>query len=91
MKKYLVLPLIAALLLTTSIFISCSAKEQTSTPATAEAPTIQDSEKVDGSDALKADLKDKPRSPEAEMADKSPSPEAELRDRPRAPEADTGR
>ena len=90
MKKYLVLPLIAALLLTTSIFISCSAKEQTSTPATAEAPTIQDSEKVDGSDALKADLKDKPRSPEAEMADKSPSPEAELRDRPRAPEADTG-
>ena len=36
MKKYFALPLIAILLLTTSVFISCSAKEQTSTPAMAE-------------------------------------------------------
>ena len=88
MKKYLVLPLIAILLLTTSVFISCSAKEQTSTPAIVETSPAQDLEKADESHSPEAELKDKSRSPEAETADKTHSPEAELKDKPHSPEAE---
>ena len=100
MKKYLSFPLIALLLLTTFVFIGCSAKETAPTPATAETLSQQDQEKTDGSDAPEAELRDKPHSPEAEMADKarsaeadtgdkSSSPEAELKDKPHSPEAET--
>ena len=100
MKKYLSFPLIALLLLTTFVFIGCSAKETTPTPAMAEALSQQDQEKTDGSDAPEAELRDKPHSPEVEMADKvrsaeadtgdkSNSPEAELKDKPHSPEAET--
>ena len=100
MKKYLSFPLIALLLLTTFVFIGCSAKETAPTPATAETLSQQDQEKTDGSDAPEAELRDKPHSPEAEMVDKarsaeadtgdkSSSPEAELKDKPHSPEAET--
>ena len=88
MKKYLALPLIAVLLLTTSVFISCSAKEQTSTPAIAETPSTPDQEMVDSSDAPEAELAEKPHSPEAEVNEKSHSPEAELAEKPHSPEAE---
>ena len=88
MKKYLALPLIAVLLLTISVFISCSAKEQTSTPAIAETSSTPDQEMVDSSDAPEAKLAEKPHSPEAELKDKPHSPEAELADKPDSPEAD---
>lgn len=88
MKKYLALSLIALLLLTTSVFISCSAKEQTSTPAMAETSTPPDQEMTDGSDASEAELRDKPKSAEEELADGDQSPEAELKEKPDSPEAD---
>ena len=88
MKKYLALPLIAILLLTTSVFISCSAKEQTSTPALAEASPLQDQEKVDESHAPEAELAEKPHSPEAEQANQERAPEAELAEKPHSPEAE---
>ena len=88
MKKYLALPLIALLLLTTSMFISCSAKEQTPTPAMAETSSPPDQEMTDGSDAPEAELKEKPYAPEAELAEKPHSPEAELTEKPHSPEAE---
>ena len=88
MKKYLALPLIAVLLLTTSVFISCSAKEQTSTPAIAETPSTPDQEMVDSSDAPEAELNEKPHSPEAELAEKPHSPEAEVNEKSHSPEAE---
>ena len=90
MKKYLALPLIALLLLTTSVFISCSAKEQTATPAIAETASTPDQEMVDSSAAPEAELAEKPHSPEADAGDKSRSPEAELKEKPHSPEADAG-
>ena len=101
MKKYLALPLIALLILTTSVFISCSAKEQTSTPAIAETAAPSDQEMVDSSETPEAELAEKPHSPEAELAekphspeadagDKSRSPEAKLKEKPHSPEADAG-
>ena len=89
MKKYLALPLIALLLLTTSVFISCSAKEQTSTPALAETSSLQDQEKVDESHAPEAESAEKPHSPEAELANQEHSPEAELKEKPHSPEAES--
>ena len=88
MKKYLALPLIALLLLTTSVFISCGAKEQTSTPAIAETSPPPDQEKVDGSDTPEAELAEKPHSPEEELAEKPHSPEEELAEKPHSPEAE---
>ena len=88
MKKYLALPLIAVLLLTTSVFISCSAKEQTSTPAIAETPSTPDQEMVDSSEAPEAEVNEKPHSPEAELAEKPHSPEAEVNEKSHSPEAE---
>ncbi len=88
MKKYLALPLIALLLLTTSMFISCSAKEQTPTPAIAETSSAPDQEKADGSEAPEAELAEKPHAPEAELAEKPHAPEAELKEKPHSPEAE---
>ena len=88
MKKYLALPLIALLILTTSVFISCSAKEQTSTPAIAETAAPSDQEMVDSSETPEAELAEKPHSPEADAGDKSRSPEAELKEKPHSPEAE---
>ena len=88
MKKYLALPLIALLLLTTSVFISCSAKEQTSTPAMAETPPTPDQKMADGSDAPEAEMVEKPDSPEAEMGDKPDSPEADADEKSHSPEAE---
>ncbi len=88
MKKYLALPLIALLLLTTSLFISCSAKEQTSTPTMAETSPPPDQEMANGSDSPEAELAEKPHSPEADTGDKSRSPEAELAEKPHSPEAE---
>ena len=88
MKKYLALPLIALLLLTTSLFISCSAKEQTSTPAIAETSSAPDQEMADGSDSPESELKDKPHSPEAELNENLHALEAELTEKPHSPEAD---
>ena len=90
MKKYLALPLIALLILTTSVFISCSAKEQTSTPAIAETAAPSDQKMVDSSETPEAELAEKPHSPEAELKDKPHSPEAELAEKPHSPEADAG-
>ena len=90
MKKYLALPLIALLLLTTSLFISCSAKEQTSTPPMVETSPPPDQEMADGSDSPEAELREKPHSPEAELAEKPHSPESEVKEKPRSPEADAG-
>ncbi len=90
MKKYLALPLIALLILTTSVFISCSAKEQTSTPAIAETAAPSDQEMVDSSETPEAELAEKPHSPEADAGDKSRSPEAKLKEKPHSPEADAG-
>ena len=90
MKKYLALPLITLLILTTSVFISCSAKEQTSTPAIAETAAPSDQEMVDSSETPEAELAEKPHSPEAELKDKPHSPEAELAEKPHSPEADAG-
>ena len=88
MKKYLALPLIALLLLTTSMFISCSAKEQAPTPAMTETSSSPDKEMTDGSDAPEAELAEKPHSPEAELKEREHSPEAELAEKPHAPEAE---
>ena len=88
MKKYLALPLIALLLLTTSVFISCSAKEQTSTPAIAETSPSPDQEMADSSSSPEAELRDKPHSPEAELKDKPHSPEADAGDKSHSPEAE---
>ena len=88
MKKYLALPLIALLLLTTSVFISCSAKEQTSTPAIAETSSAQDQEKVDEPPSTEAELVEKSHSPEEELVEKPHSPEAELTEKPHSPEAE---
>ncbi len=94
MKKYLALPLIALLLLTTPLFISCSAKEQTSTPAiveTSSPPDEEKAEKADGSDTPEAELKEKPHSPEAEeLANRDQSTESELKEKPHSPEAELG-
>ena len=88
MKKYLALPLIALLLLTTSLFISCSAKEQTSTSAIAETSPPPDQEMAEGSHAPEAELKEKPHSPDAELAEKPHPPEADAGDKSRSPEAE---
>ena len=90
MKKYLALPLIALLLLTTSVFISCSTKEQTSTPAIAETSSTPDQEVADGSSSPEAELTEKPHAAEAELAEKPHSPEAELKEKPHSPEAEAG-
>jgi len=88
MKKYLALPLIALLLMTTSVFISCSAKEQTSTPAMAETSSPPDQETVDGSESPEAELKEQPHSPEEELEDPEHTAEAELTEKPHSLEAE---
>ena len=93
MKKYLPLSLIAFLLLTTFVFIGCSAKEIAPTPTTTEAPSVQEPEEsgeshtpetaqTDTSPPPEAEMVDEPHSPESDVADKSHSPEAALKDKP---------
>ena len=100
MKKYLPLPLIALLLLTTFTFIGCSAKKTAPTPATVDASSVQEPEERDASGTPEAELTDKSPSPEAEMADtphsseadaedESHSPDVALEDKPRSPEQET--
>ena len=103
MKKYLPLPFIALLLLTTFVFMGCSAKETAPIPEVAEAlpiqepeltddaeaPPIQEPELTDDAPSPEIDMADKSTSPEAEMADKSVSSEADAEDKSHSPEQET--
>ncbi len=77
MKKYLPLPFIAFLLLTTFVFIGCSAKETTPIPDAAAAP-IQAPELTDDTPATEAEVADKSDSPEAVLEEKPDSSEQEI-------------
>ena len=76
MKKYLPLPFIAFLLLTTFIFVGCGAKETPPTPAIAETPTVQEPEEKDESPLPEEALKDEPQSPEQETPHETTTEEA---------------
>ena len=89
MKKYWHLFFIALLLLTTFVFIGCSAKETAPIPDAAEALPIQEPELTDAAEAppiQEPELTDDTPSPEAEMADKSTSPEAGTEEKSHSPE-----
>lgn len=90
MKKYLPLPFIAFLLLTTFVFIGCSAKESAPIPDVPEVPPIQTTpEQTGGAPSPTAEMADKSDSPEVDAGDKSHSPEAALMEKPQSPEQET--
>lgn len=89
MKKYLLLPFIAFLLLTTFVFIGCSAKESAPIPDVAEVPPIQIPEQTDDTSSPDAEMADKSDSPEVDAEDESHSPEAALTEKPQSPEQET--
>ncbi len=88
MKNYLPLHTIALLLLTTFVFIGCSAKE-TAPPDTADIPLTQEPVETEASLSPEAEMTEKPQAPEADADDETLSPEAEMTEKPQAPEQET--
>ena len=89
MKKYLPFPFIVFLLLTTFVFIGCSAKETAPGPDAVAAAPIQTPEQTDDTPSPDAEMADKSDSPEADAGEKSHSPEAALEEKPQSPEQET--
>lgn len=88
MKNYLPLHTIALLLLTTFVFIGCSAKE-TAPPDTADIPLTQEPVATEKPLSPEAEMTEKPQALEADVDDESLSPEAEMVEKPQAPEQET--
>lgn len=76
MKNYLSLHIIALLLLTTFVFIGCSAKE-TAPPDTADIPLTQEPVETEESLSSEAEMTEKPETPEQETLQET-TPEAAM-------------